>query len=45
MTPVSAIGAGSYAIWQNIINSWQLWHRQRQIETGKTSPSLKEKQT
>ena len=44
MTPVSAIGIGSYVIWQNIINSWQLWHQQKQIEAGKINPALKEGQ-
>lgn len=29
LNPVSAIAPGSYVVWQNIINSWQLW-KQRQ---------------
>lgn len=44
MTPVSAIGIGSYVVWQNIINSWQLWHHQKQIEAGNINPALKEGQ-
>ena len=44
MTPVSAIGIGSYVVWQNIINSWQLWHHQKQIEAGNVNPALKEGQ-
>jgi BASS family bile acid:Na+ symporter len=31
LTPITAVGAGSYVVWQNIINSWQLW-RQRKLE-------------
>lgn len=42
MTPISAIGAGSYVFWQNIINSWQLWHRRRQEEKGLVKPTDKE---
>lgn len=26
MIPVSSIAPGSYILWQNIINNWQLWH-------------------
>lgn len=42
MTPISAIGIGSYVIWQNIINSWQLWHQQKLVEVGMADPSQKE---
>ena len=42
MTPITAIGAGSYVVWQNIINSWQLWHQRKMIEAGKIDPSKKE---
>ncbi|MBR7069605.1 MAG: transporter [Oxalobacter sp.] len=44
MTPVSAIGAGAYVVWQNIINSWQLWHQRKQMENGKAAPTQKEGQ-
>lgn len=27
LTPVSSLAPGTYAIWQNIFNSWQLWRR------------------
>lgn len=36
MTPISAIGAGSYVVWQNIINSWQLWKQRKNEEAGQT---------
>ena len=32
-TPMAIVGMGTYIIWQNIINSWQLWRR-RQNENG-----------
>ncbi len=42
MSPITAIGAGSYVVWQNIINSWQLWKQRKNIETGLTDPTKKE---
>lgn len=27
LNPLSSIGPGSYVLWQNIINSWQLWKK------------------
>lgn len=27
--PLAALGPGSYVIWQNLINAWQLWKKQR----------------
>ena len=31
LNPVASIGAGCYVLWQNIINSWELWqYRKRQ---------------
>lgn len=29
LTPVASIGAGCYVLWQNIINSWELWDLRR----------------
>lgn len=29
LTPVASIGAGCYVLWQNIINSYELWHHRR----------------
>ena len=45
MTPITAIGAGSYVVWQNIINSWQLWHQRKMEEAGKIDPKQKEGQS
>lgn len=33
LNPLSSIAPGSYVLWQNIINSWQLW-KKRKIEKG-----------
>lgn len=30
LNPLSSVGPGSYVVWQNIINSWQLWKRRKQ---------------
>lgn len=32
LTPLSSLGPGSYVLWQNLFNSWQLW-RKRKKET------------
>lgn len=29
LNPLSAVGPGFYVIWQNMINSWQLWKKRR----------------
>lgn len=29
LNPASAIAPGSYVVWQNMINSWQLWKKRR----------------
>ncbi len=29
LNPLSSVGPGSYVLWQNIINSWQLWKRRK----------------
>ncbi len=29
LNPISSIGPGSYVLWQNIMNSWQLWKTQK----------------
>ena len=29
LDPVSAIAPGSYVLWQNTVNSWQLWRKRR----------------
>lgn len=30
LNPLSSVGPGSYVLWQNIFNSWQLWKKNRQ---------------
>lgn len=30
MNPISSIGPGAYVLWQNIINSYQVWRKRRQ---------------
>ena len=42
MSPITAIGAGSYVVWQNIINSWQLWKQRKNIKAGLVDPAKKE---
>ena len=32
LNPVSSVGPGSYALWQNLINSWQLWKKRKKDE-------------
>lgn len=32
LNPLSAIGPGSYVLWQNIVNSWQLWKKRKLSE-------------
>lgn len=32
LNPLSAVGPGSYVLWQNIINSWQLWKKRKKEE-------------
>jgi BASS family bile acid:Na+ symporter len=32
LNPISSIGPGSYVLWQNIINSWQLWKKRKRDE-------------
>lgn len=31
LNPVASIGPGAYVLWQNIVNSYQLWRKERQI--------------
>ena len=32
LNPIASIGPGAYVIWQNLVNSYQLWRKQRIIE-------------
>ena len=29
LTPLASVGPGTYVLWQNIINSWQLWRKKK----------------
>jgi len=29
LQPLAAVGPGAYMLWQNLINSWQLWKKRR----------------
>jgi bile acid:Na+ symporter, BASS family len=29
LNPLSSVGPCSYVVWQNIINSWQLWKKRK----------------
>ncbi|MBO5186426.1 MAG: transporter [Prevotella sp.] len=29
LNPLAAVGPGAYVIWQNMINSWQLWYKEK----------------
>lgn len=35
LNPLSAIGPGSYVLWQNVVNSWQLWKMRRRTKNGR----------
>lgn len=32
LDPIASIGPASYVLWQNIVNSWQIWRKRRQIK-------------
>lgn len=32
LDPAAAIAQGCYILWQNCMNSWQIWHRERYLE-------------
>ena len=34
LNPLASVGPGSYVLWQNIINSWQLWTKRRRAALG-----------
>jgi BASS family bile acid:Na+ symporter len=34
LNPIASIGPGAYVIWQNIVNSYQLWRRQHKSDSG-----------
>jgi BASS family bile acid:Na+ symporter len=32
LNPVASVGPGCYILWQNIVNSWELWQHRRKKE-------------
>ncbi len=38
LTPLAAIGPGSYVMWQNVVNAYQLWRFRRREEQGLGNP-------
>ena len=36
LNPLTSVGPGSYVLWQNLINSWQLWRKRRRDEAQST---------
>jgi len=34
LNPISSIGPGAYVLWQNIINSYQVWRNKKTISSG-----------
>lgn len=37
LNPVATLGPGCYILWQNLVNSWELWEKRR--ETSPATPS------
>ncbi len=37
LDPISSIGPGAYVLWQNMVNSYQLWRKQRQSQSSTQS--------
>ena len=35
LNPLSSVAPGGYVLWQNIINSWQLWKKRRRDEAAR----------
>ncbi|WP_308269815.1 transporter [Prevotella sp.] len=35
LSPLSSVGPGCYILWQNIINSWEIWEAQKTAKLGK----------
>jgi BASS family bile acid:Na+ symporter len=32
LNPIASIGPGAYVLWQNIINSWQVWRNRKSLQ-------------
>lgn len=37
LSPILSVAPGTYIIWQNVFNSWQLWHKQQRDKRMQTS--------
>ena len=37
LDPISSVGPGAYVLWQNMVNSYQLWRKQRQSKSSTQS--------
>ena len=42
LNPISSVGPASYVVWQNTINSWQLWKRRKLKEAEKQEEIIQE---
>jgi bile acid:Na+ symporter, BASS family len=42
LNPISSIGPASYVVWQNTVNSWQLWKRRKLKETETHEKKIQE---
>lgn len=40
LSPISSLGPGTYVLWQNLFNSWQLWRKRRAALRSRTAPFL-----
>ena len=38
LNPLAAVGPGSYVLWQNLFNSWQLWRFRWREQHGISNP-------
>ena len=39
LDPVSSVGPGSYVLWQNAFNSWQLWKKRKREAAAQSNNS------
>lgn len=42
LDPIASIGPASYVIWQNIVNSWQIWRKENRAKNGQAKAGIKE---
>ena len=48
LTPIASIGAGCYVLWQNIINSYELWRHRQSVASAAgttTAPTTSQRNT